>query len=524
MSRLVGYGVSQVPTNGMLGGMAYQDPTNVSVNILRVGPPGGNFQPGNGNNSSLTLSGIFTGSYTSTGSLSNLYNRATVLGIANDAGVTESNAAIIGFSCLNTSGYNSQGYFGVISTPSSEGDLGRGATFVLGQRSGNSYVERIRITRTGNIGIGSTSPTQTVDINGVVAVSAGSTSAPSITPTGDSNTGIFFPSADTIAFAEGGAEAARIDSSGRLLLGTSTARTDLTNGNAPAVQIEKDSTTSGILLSAIRNSNDVYSGSILLGKTRGSIGSNTVVQSGDWLGYIGFAGADGTNIEEGAAIKAEVDGTPGTNDMPGRLVFSTTSDGASSPTERLRIDSSGRLLLGTQTVAGSAALQIVKSSGDALLVRNGDTNYEGFLIQNSSGFTDILATSGGSTSRPGMRFFTNDTARMQIALNGQRSSVLASGSTLYLAYDCRAWVNFSGTGSTGANQSIRGSGNVSSVFKNGGGNYTMNFTNAMADANYCIAWTVGSETNHFATVSSSSAAVLRTGGADPTECFAAIFR
>lgn len=55
---------------------------------------------------------------------------------------------------------------------------------------------------------------------GVTTVAAGSTSAPSISPTGDSNTGIFFPSADTVAIAEGGIEAARIDSSGRLGIGT----------------------------------------------------------------------------------------------------------------------------------------------------------------------------------------------------------------------------------------------------------------------------------------------------------------
>jgi hypothetical protein len=53
-----------------------------------------------------------------------------------------------------------------------------------------------------------------------IVVSAGSTSAPSISPTGDSNTGIFFPSADTVAFAEGGVEAARFDSNGRLGIGT----------------------------------------------------------------------------------------------------------------------------------------------------------------------------------------------------------------------------------------------------------------------------------------------------------------
>jgi len=58
---------------------------------------------------------------------------------------------------------------------------------------------------------------------GVTTVAAGSTSAPSISPTGDSNTGIFFPSADTIAFGEGGVEAARFDSNGRLGIGTISA-------------------------------------------------------------------------------------------------------------------------------------------------------------------------------------------------------------------------------------------------------------------------------------------------------------
>jgi hypothetical protein len=57
---------------------------------------------------------------------------------------------------------------------------------------------------------------------GVATFSAGSVSAPSITTTGDTNTGIFFPAADTIAFTEGGVEAMRINSAGDVGIGTSS--------------------------------------------------------------------------------------------------------------------------------------------------------------------------------------------------------------------------------------------------------------------------------------------------------------
>jgi len=58
-----------------------------------------------------------------------------------------------------------------------------------------------------------------VTVGGVLTVQAGSASTPSLTTAGDTNTGMFFPAADTIAFAEGGAEVARFDSSGNLGLG-----------------------------------------------------------------------------------------------------------------------------------------------------------------------------------------------------------------------------------------------------------------------------------------------------------------
>lgn len=64
-------------------------------------------------------------------------------------------------------------------------------------------------------------------------------------------------------------------------------------------------------------------------------------------------------------------------------------------------------------------------------------------------------------------------------------------------YKCRAWVNFNGTGTV----AIRASGNVSSITDNGTGDYTVNFTTAMPDANYAISWsstdTVNSNTNWY---------------------------
>lgn len=139
-----------------------------------------------------------------------------------------------------------------------------------------------------------------------------------------------------------GNERVRIDSSGRLLVGLSSSI-----GN------------NDLILSATSNGNNVGTAAfrasangaeINLYKSRSStVGTNTVVQSGDTIGQFDFRGADGTNYITAASIIAQVDATPGTNDMPGRLIFSTTADGASSSTERARINNTGYL---TGTVNG----------------------------------------------------------------------------------------------------------------------------------------------------------------------------
>lgn len=135
--------------------------------------------------------------------------------------------------------------------------------------------------------------------------------------------------------------------SGSILNGISTARANFNNGLlTPSVQVEN--TTNNPAFSGVRDTNDNGGSSITLAKTRGTTtGSNTVVQSGDTIGTLGFEGADGTNLVRAADIMAQVDGTPGTGDMPGRLLFRTTADGASAPTERGRIDNAGKWTIGT---------------------------------------------------------------------------------------------------------------------------------------------------------------------------------
>ena len=77
-----------------------------------------------------------------------------------------------------------------------------------------------------------------------------------------------------------------------------------------------------------------------------------------------------------------------------------------------------------------------------------------------------------------------DEAGTVLTDTGLPSELNASGSAPI--YACRAWVNFDGTTNTGGNCDIRGSGNVSSVTDNGAGDYTVNFTTAMPDANYAV--------------------------------------
>ena len=89
-------------------------------------------------------------------------------------------------------------------------------------------------------------------------------------------------------------------------------------------------------------SNDSEGSFLVMGSSRAtSVTGTTIVADGDTLGRIDFQGTDGSEFETGAIIMANVDGTPGAEDMPGRLTFWTTADGAHSATERMRITKLG---------------------------------------------------------------------------------------------------------------------------------------------------------------------------------------
>ena len=157
---------------------------------------------------------------------------------------------------------------------------------------------------------------------GVSTLAADLSIADKIIHTGDTNTAIRFPAADTFTVETAGSEAARFDSSQRLLLGTSTSPTAGQGLNARLViQGYAPSTPQGGGYMSLQR-----------GQAATAFGAN------NQLGLINFGDNTGASF---AGIECYSDAASAANDFPGRLVFSTTADGASTTTERLRITSAG---------------------------------------------------------------------------------------------------------------------------------------------------------------------------------------
>jgi hypothetical protein len=162
---------------------------------------------------------------------------------------------------------------------------------------------------------------------------------------------------------------------------------------------------------------------------------------------------------------------------------------------------------GTFNVSGAATEVPAGSASTPSIYPTGDTNTGMFFPA-----ADTIAFTEGGT----------ESARLDSSGNFQFNSGYGS---VAVAYGCRAWVNFNGTGTV----AIRASGNVSSITDNGTGDYTVNFTTALPDANYSLNMTIqrgdgagvnpgyacvyGTAANAYTSLTSSSARIISANSA-----------
>jgi hypothetical protein len=196
-------------------------------------------------------------------------------------------------------------------------------------------------------------------------------------------------------------EAMRIDSSQRVLIGTTS---DGAIGNKSANLQVRGTSGQDAAMSVVRNDSGVVGGSFFtFGKSRGnSDGDVTSVNDDDTIGTIRWAGADGTDFSSiAASIAGEVDGTPGTGDMPGRIIFQTTASGAASGTERMRIQSNGFVGIGNGSTA-YYPLHVFTSSDGVISRwrREGGTNNPLFEIELTESDSKVNIRSSGSAIGP----------------------------------------------------------------------------------------------------------------------------
>ena len=232
------------------------------------------------------------------------------------------------------------------------------------------------VDTTGKVGIGTTSPSRALTVFGsnnsnnfeVGGASGGASLKVYNNTTSDSVSLGTGTTSTSMSFDIGGFEAARFDTSKRLLVGTSTSPS-LTDGQYSKLHV-------------VGNTNSA-NGDGFINIGRGVLAS-TGLTTGTSLGNLQFTDSAGAVH---AVIGGVTDGSTGTNDYPGRLVFSTTADGASSPTERMRITSAGNAYIGRTadndgqgiSLHADGFVRINRSSAVPLVVnRNGD---DGTLVE-----------------------------------------------------------------------------------------------------------------------------------------------
>jgi hypothetical protein len=205
-----------------------------------------------------------------------------------------------------------------------------------------------------------------VTVGGVLTVQAGSASTPSLTTAGDTNTGMFFPAADTIAFAEGGAEVARFDSSGNLGLGVTPSAW---NTSRRAIQLPNGSGIFGgvsfpyssIFTNAYNNTSDVW-----IYNTSSELASRYDQIAGQHRFFTAPSGTAGNAITFTQAMTLDASGNLG--------VGTTSPDDITSgyTTVDVRGSTGGGLRLGVaggnnMAIYASASTSVIEASGSSAL-------------------------------------------------------------------------------------------------------------------------------------------------------------
>ena len=249
-------------------------------------------------------------------------------------------------------------------------------------------------TVTGNMNVGGVltyDDVTNVDSLGIITARSHVSIADSILHTGDTDTSIRFPSANTFTVETGGSEALRVDSSQRLLVGTTSF-----TGEASAV-LEGSSAGDNVQAQLWLN--------------RGA--ANPVVDL--LLGMINFGDSDAEG-HMGAKIDVRTDGNWSSGNYPSRLMFHTTASSASSPTERLRITSGGNIGINstdpTSYGNSQATLVVEDTISPALCISDTGQARDWFIIGQGDGLAINYADGGGSGSA------SNVTGSMFLRNNG----------------------------------------------------------------------------------------------------------
>jgi len=176
------------------------------------------------------------------------------------------------------------------------------------------------------------------------------------------------------------------------LVGASTARSNFFNStNSARFQIEGNGSNDNYALAVVSNFAGGTNGAqVILGKSGSAdVGGTTIVSNGNTIGRVSYQGSDGTQFVPAADIRCDVDGTPGADNMPGKIVFATNG-GSDGPTNRVEIGSDGalKLLSGCPGIDFSAK-NTAGSGTDTMTSETLDGYEEGTFLPNAFGSTTI---------------------------------------------------------------------------------------------------------------------------------------